>query len=206
MTAEITQYGFYFDTRKCVGCRKCHRVCNKKFDVEKSVSTRRVYKYGDERIPTALSKQPNISTYYLSVSCNHCSEPVCVLACPTGAMHKRAKDGLVHVAQETCVGCGSCARACPYEAPQLDPTRKVMVKCDGCFELIEQQSLPLCVDACPKGALDFGLIHELRSKYGTEVNISSLPSAHITSPNMLLGGQPITSSTNKPKGNMGKRY
>ena len=41
-----------------------------------------------------------------------------------------------------------------------------MEKCDLCLERIEQGQQPICVEACPMYALDFGYIDDLKSNYG----------------------------------------
>ena len=192
--SDITQYGFFFDTRKCNGCKACHIACKDKFDAEVGVKPRRVYEYGGGSF-TANDNgtvECNVFTYYMSIGCNHCSEPVCVKACPTGAMHKRREDGFVHIVEDLCIGCGSCAKACPYDAPQLDNVRKVMVKCDGCFELVKQGKKPLCVSGCTQRALDFGPMDELIAKYGEGADIAPLPMSNITSPNLIIGTSDIT--------------
>ena len=201
--SELTQYGFYFDTRKCNGCKACHIACKDKFDAELGVNPRRVYEYGGGQFTEAENGtfSCNVFTYYMSIGCNHCNEPVCVKACPTGAMHKRREDGFVHVAQDLCIGCSSCAKACPYDAPQLDPIRKVMIKCDGCFERVQKGQQPLCVAGCTQRALDFGPIEELRAKYGEQASIAPLPSATITSPNLIIG----TSDMTRPSGSLDGR-
>lgn len=202
--SEVTQYGFYFDTRKCNGCKACHIACKDKFDAEVGVKPRRVYEYGGGNFIKGENGTVtcDVFTYYMSISCNHCSEPVCVKACPTGAMHKRKEDGFVHVAQDLCIGCGSCAQACPYDAPQLDTVRKVMVKCDGCFKRVQEGKQPLCVAGCTQRALDFGLIEDLRAKYGDQASIAPLPSASITSPNLIIGTSAITRASGSPDGNI----
>ncbi|HEY6074997.1 MAG TPA: DmsC/YnfH family molybdoenzyme membrane anchor subunit, partial [Anaerolineales bacterium] len=54
-----------------------------------------------------------------------------------------------------CIGCGYCAWACPYGAPQLDRSAGTMGKCDFCAENIDAGLPPACVAACPLRALDF---------------------------------------------------
>ena len=199
-----TQYGFYFDSNKCTGCKTCHMACKDRLvglerpkgDVITAgvadmtgVLWRRVYEYGGGAWTknTEGSYDQNIFAYYMSVGCNHCSEPVCVKACPTGAMHKRREDGLVHVAQELCIGCESCAQACPYDAPQLDKVRKIMTKCDGCFDRLSDDKKPVCVEACPMRALDFDTMENLEAKYGRgDGHIAPLPSPSITTPNLII--------------------
>lgn len=57
--------------------------------------------------------------------------------------------------QDKCIGCHSCAMACPYGAPTFlsFDERDKMVKCDGCIERLRNGLEPACVRACPVGAL-----------------------------------------------------
>src|SRR5262249_25237671 len=48
----------------------------------------------------------------VTTSCMHCFDPECMIGCPTGAI-TRDVNGEV-VIQDSCIGCGSCARRCPY--------------------------------------------------------------------------------------------
>lgn len=72
--------------------------------------------------------------YHVSISCNHCNNPVCTRVCPTGAMHKDEL-GLVWPDATKCIGCGYCTMACPYHAPHIDARLKRSSKCDGCREI-----------------------------------------------------------------------
>ncbi|MGL4979413.1 MAG: 4Fe-4S dicluster domain-containing protein, partial [Plesiomonas sp.] len=134
--------------------------------------------------------KPDVFNYYLSIACNHCSEPTCVAGCPTGAMHKRAEDGLVVVNQDVCVGCRYCEMRCPYGAPQFDAQKKVMSKCDGCYQRVAEGLMPVCVGSCPQRALDFGEIELLRQKYGTQNAIAPLPDPMLTKPNLIIKPHP----------------
>jgi len=184
------QYGFHVDASKCTGCKTCQISCKDRKDLPVGINWRRVYEYGGgqwtEHGDGTVSQ--NVFAYYMPIACNHCSEPVCVKACPTGAMHKRREDGLVHVAADLCIGCESCARACPYDAPQIDKDRKVMTKCDGCFERLAEGKQPSCVESCPMRAIDFGPMEELMAKYPGAISpaVAPLPQSSITTPNLLI--------------------
>lgn len=145
----MKQYGFYFDSTKCTGCKTCQVSCKDEKDLDLGPKFRRVYEFGGGSWQKQDGIwQQNVYSYYLSISCNHCSNPTCVEGCPTGAMHKRAEDGLVVVDQTVCVGCRYCELRCPYGAPQYDEKKKLMSKCDGCYERVAKGMKPVCVESC----------------------------------------------------------
>ena len=55
---------------------------------------------------------------------------------------------------------------CPYGAPQFDEDANMIVKCDACKALREDGRNPVCVDACPMRAIEFGDVDELRAAHG----------------------------------------
>jgi Fe-S-cluster-containing dehydrogenase component len=95
------------------------------------------------------------STYqsiFLSLSCNHCKNPVCITICPENNYRKR-QDGIVILDSMNCKACLRCVEACPFQAPKLNPKTHRTDKCDFCVERIDQGLRPVCVDNCPTGAL-----------------------------------------------------
>lgn len=54
--------------------------------------------------------------FYMPRICNHCLNAACGAACPSGAIYKRAEDGVVLINQDKCA-----AGACVF---QLAPTKK----------------------------------------------------------------------------------
>ncbi|GBU09339.1 anaerobic dimethyl sulfoxide reductase subunit C [Gammaproteobacteria bacterium] len=197
----MQQYGFFVDTAKCTGCKTCQLACKDYKQLGTDVNFRRVYEYAGGNWknddPDNLNTgqwQPDIFAYYLSIACNHCSKPACTAVCPTGAMHKRS-DGFVIVDESICIGCRNCESACPYGAPQYDEHKGHMTKCDGCFERVKIGAMPICVESCPLRALDFGLIEDLRAKYGTKADIAPLPSSKYTLPNLVIKLNPKAKPT-----------
>ena len=172
----MKQYGFYFDSDRCTGCKTCELACKDYKDLSTDVNFRRIYEYtgGNWSQLAGGCWHQDVFAYYMSISCNHCAEPACTKVCPTGAMHKN-EDGFVIVNEETCIGCRYCHMACPYDAPQFDAVKGHMTKCDGCYSRIQEGHKPICVEACP-----------LRAKYGEQASIAPLPPAEITHPNLVV--------------------
>lgn len=196
METTNKQYGFYLDASKCSGCKTCQIACKDRTDMIVGPKWRRVYEYtgGSWQQHANGCVTQDIFACYLSLSCNHCDNPKCVQACPTGAMYKDRKTGLVRVQTDLCIGCEACASACPYDAPQIHPEKKVMTKCDGCFDRIAQGLSPVCVAACPQRAMEFGDINELRARYGDTADAPGLPSSGITQPNLVITKHPKAQS------------
>ena len=100
-------------------------------------------------------------------------------------MHKDEQTGLVSVNDRHCIGCGYCHLSCPYSAPRVDRVKGHSVKCDGCIERVAAGEKPVCVEACPARALDFGDAEEM-AKMGERGNIAPLPDPSETTPNIFI--------------------
>lgn len=183
----MTQYGFFFDSSRCTGCKTCELVCKDHYDLGTDILYRRIYDYeGGEWTRTADGAWDKTTfNYHVSVSCNHCDEPACVANCPTGAMAKDAETGLVNNDPDVCIGCGTCVNACPYQAPRLSEDLGIARKCDGCLARVRDGEDPMCVGSCPLRALEFGPIEELRERHGDLAVIAPLPEP-TTLPNLVI--------------------
>ena len=127
-----------FDPRKCTGCRTCEVVCSHAHT--ESISPSRA----------------GISLIHLEgegknfcVFCQHCKDPLCVKACPAGAISQNP-DGRVLLDEGLCIACRLCIMACPEGAPLEDIEARTIRKCDLCGE-----DRPLCEKHCPSGALTY---------------------------------------------------
>ncbi len=86
--------------------------------------------------------------FYFPRICNHCLNPACVAACPSGAIYKRGEDGIVLIDQERCRGWRSCVAACPYKKSYYNWNTGKSEKCILCFPRLETGQAPACFHSC----------------------------------------------------------
>ncbi len=85
---------------------------------------------------------------YLPRLCNHCINPSCVAACPSGSIYKREEDGIVLVDQDKCRGWRMCVSACPYKKVYYNWESGKAEKCTGCYPRTESGLPTLCCETC----------------------------------------------------------
>lgn len=139
------------DLDRCVRCDDCVRAC--------------AAAHGGN--PRFVRHGRVFDHWMMANACMHCADPVCMIGCPTGAIHRDLGTGMVVVNDATCIGCATCANACPYDnirmveirdldaRPVVDPTTQQPIvkatKCDYCTGL---PGGPACVRACPHDAME----------------------------------------------------
>lgn len=172
------QHGFFFTADNCIGCHACESACSEKNDNPAHLAFRSVgYVEG--------GSYPDYKRMNISMACNHCDDPVCLKGCPTRAYTKHAEYGAVLQDPDTCFGCGYCTWVCPYNAPQLDPVKGQVSKCNMCVDRLEVGLKPACVSACVGNALDFGVIENTpENRQQCKTSIPGFPSPEITQPNI----------------------
>ena len=90
----------------------------------------------------------NTFMMYLPRLCEHCLNPACVAACPSGSIYKREEDGIVLVDQDKCRGWRMCVSACPYKKIYYNWQSGKAEKCTFCFPRIEAGEPTVCSETC----------------------------------------------------------
>ena len=90
----------------------------------------------------------NTFMMYLPRLCEHCLNPTCVAACPSGAIYKREEDGIVLIDQDKCRGWRMCVSACPYKKIYYNWSSGKSEKCTFCYPRIEVGQPTVCSETC----------------------------------------------------------
>ena len=85
---------------------------------------------------------------YLPRICEHCLHPACLASCPSGAIYKREKDGIVLIDQDKCRGWRECVSGCPFKKTYFNWRRQRSEKCIFCYPLIESGLPTTCSTSC----------------------------------------------------------
>ncbi|MGP3769846.1 nitrate reductase subunit beta [Streptomyces sp. SDT5-1] len=96
--------------------------------------------------------------FYLPRICEHCLNPSCVASCPSGAVYKRAEDGIVLVDQDRCRGWRMCVTGCPYKKVYFNHRTGKAEKCTFCFPRVEVGLPTVCAETCVGRLRYIGLV------------------------------------------------
>ncbi|HUA85023.1 MAG TPA: cyclic nucleotide-binding domain-containing protein [Bryobacteraceae bacterium] len=135
------------DLERCTRCDNCVRACADAHD-------------GVTRL---IREGLRFEKYLVATSCRQCRDPLCMVGCPVGSIRRR--NSLEVIIEDWCVGCGLCAKNCPYGNITMHPFKVMMddpatpgrrvaqvknkaTSCDLCTDHAE----PSCVYACPHDA------------------------------------------------------
>ena len=136
---------------RCVRCDACTEACA----------------VGHQNNPRFNRHGPRHDGLMIANACMHCADPVCMIGCPTGAIHRASEEGQVVINDDTCIGCATCANSCPYNNIRMvevrnqsgdfvhnDATGAPVQKATKCDLCIDQPGGPACQRACPHDALE----------------------------------------------------
>ena len=105
--------------------------------------------YNFEKVEKEIYGQfENTFMMYLPRLCEHCLNPTCVAACPSGAIYKREEDGIVLIDQDKCRGWRMCVSGCPYKKVYFNWQSGKSEKCTFCYPRIESGDPTVCSETC----------------------------------------------------------
>ncbi len=178
----MSQYGFYFDQSRCIGCNACVAACKQWHDLPPGPQKwMRVYQW-------EKGVFPRTRLHFLAIPCYHCAKPLCAQACPNKAIYKEEKYGAVLIDSKKCTGNRKCWKACPYGAIVYASDRpgETAGKCTMCVDRLDQGKSPICVLSCSMRALEFGPLDELVSKFGDLRQLEDMPASKLTLPSTVF--------------------
>lgn len=161
------------DSRKCQGCLSCMMVCSLVHEGVVNLSLARI-----QVMQNILENWPDDIKI---AQCRQCVDPLCVAACPTGALHVDEANGNIRVIDESeCDGCEICIDACLFIPRRIiwNPETNKALKCDLCLntpywdETGGLGGKQACVEVCPAQAIEFtGEVPEQQGDAGYDINL-----------------------------------
>jgi hydrogenase-4 component A len=162
---DVSNGVIFPDPSLCIGCLTCEVICSRVHREQGLSDVPRIRIFND----TTVAVDPEITKHYpdrgsfLQTPCLMCPEAPCLPVCPVDAVFVESTSGARVIDESTCIACGKCAKACPFDTydekeatskdslGQLtrityDPEKDVYTKCDLCYW---REEGPACVQACP---------------------------------------------------------
>ncbi|MGZ4852649.1 MAG: 4Fe-4S dicluster domain-containing protein [Halobacteriota archaeon] len=94
--------------KKCENCGVCEMACAERHGGKARLKVKDVLQsrgliFNDEALP---------------IICKQCENPACMEVCKPKALIR--ENGVIYIDEEKCIGCGKCAKICPFNAIFMD--------------------------------------------------------------------------------------
>jgi len=93
---------------RCENCGVCEMACAERHSGKARLKVK----------DTLRSRGLMFDDVALPIVCKQCESPQCVSVCKTKALVR--EDGVVYLDEAKCIGCGKCAKSCPFNAIFID--------------------------------------------------------------------------------------
>jgi Fe-S-cluster-containing hydrogenase component 2/CRP-like cAMP-binding protein len=91
------------DLTKCTRCDECTKACSD----------------AHEGVTRLIREGLRFENFLVASSCRACLDPYCMVGCPVDAIHRKPTREMV--IEDWCIGCGTCAKNCPYGNINMHP-------------------------------------------------------------------------------------
>jgi anaerobic carbon-monoxide dehydrogenase iron sulfur subunit len=145
---------------KCLGCHTCALSCAVAHSKSKKLNEA-IYEK-DKPFPRLNIEL--IEDKSLPIQCRHCEDAPCISVCPSEAISRASDKSPVILNSDKCIGCHACIIVCPFGVIKKDSDGKSLIKCDLCFERLEEGREPACVESCPTKSIKYTSIEEVNSE------------------------------------------
>ncbi|HGY54256.1 MAG TPA: hydrogenase 2 operon protein HybA [Caldithrix abyssi] len=175
--------GILYDATVCIGCKACEVGCKHANNLPPEHSAIEAFNgvsgTWDSALDTSVNSFIKIKAIkngdapvrnnavdgfsFMRTACMHCVDPDCVSVCPTSALQKDPKLGIVTWDIDACCGCRYCQMACPFLIPKFEyeePFPRVR-KCFLCSHRVTKGGIPGCAEYCPTGATLYGKFSDI---------------------------------------------
>lgn len=148
----MTEYGFFIDPSRCIGCKSCENACAE-------CETHRGYPMIQVDFIDRASSIATVPTV-----CMHCDNPTCAQVCPADAIKKNEEGVVQSSLKPRCVACSNCVLGCPFGVPKMMSRLDQMMKCDMCYDRTSVGKRPMCATVCPSQALAFVPLEKIKAE------------------------------------------
>ena len=169
-----TEKGFFIDLSRCDACRGCQVACEQ-WHNQGTIPTKQT---GSEQNPPDLNYEcykivrfeekvynNKFEWLFFPEQCRHCFDAPCQAQADLeleGAIITDPATGIVIYTEKTKeIDFEAVREACPYNIPRQDPKTKLISKCDLCFDRIQNNMVPACVQTCHSGCMNYGSYNEM---------------------------------------------
>lgn len=178
--------GILYDATTCIGCKACEVGCKNanELPVEQSNldNYHGVSEIWDSAHDTSVNSFLKIKLFkdgegivkdqvkdgfsFFRSACMHCVDPDCQSVCPTSALLKDPKTGIVTWDIDACCGCRYCQMACPFLIPRFEYDKAFprVRKCYLCSHRVAEGGIAGCAEYCPTGATLYGTFDEMMAE------------------------------------------
>ena len=161
----MTRYGMAFDYKLCINCKSCEVACKEENGILLGADKHRLWIDVTEADGDFWNLDRS-AVEYMPMQCQQCENPLCLSACPHGAIYIDKNNGIVRLHKELCDLSLHCVVACPYSVRYINSRENIIDKCNFCADTRLDRGLTTtaCQVTCPSKVRIFGDLDDPKSE------------------------------------------